>query len=230
METNEPSPYETVPPNADAPDEAPRDALVVAGLGASAGGVQALEAFFAGLPEIDGVAFVVVLHLAPDEESRLADVLQRGLPLPVTQVTEAVEIEAGHVYIIPPNKNLLAADGTLVLEPIEQERVRRRPIDHFFRTLALAYGERAVGVVLSGTGANGTVGVRAIREAGGLILAQEPRRRPLRRDAADGHRRPASSTAVGPAGALAAEVVAYAHRVHETHLPGSARRARPRTG
>ena len=115
-----------------------------------------------------------MLHLAPDEESRLADVLQGGLPLPVTQVTEAVTIEPGHVYVIPPNKNLLAADGRLVLEPIEEERVRRRPVDHFFRTLAYAYGERAVGVVLSGTGANGTVGVRALKEAGGLILAQDP--------------------------------------------------------
>ena len=203
-------------------DGAPDGAFVVAGLGASAGGVEALEAFFAGLPEVDGVAFVVVLHLAADEESRLADVLQGGLPLPVTQVTEAVEVEPGHVYVIPPNKNLLAADGRLVLEPIEEERVRRRPIDHFFRTLAKAYGERAVGVVLSGTGANGTVGVRAIKEAGGMILAQEPA------DAAfDEMPRTAISSgvvdAVGPAGALAAEVAAYAHRLRRVHLPDSPR-------
>ena len=220
METTDPSPYETVPPNADASGGAPPGALVVAGLGASAGGVEALEAFFAGLPEVDGVAFVVVLHLAADEESRLADVLQRGLPLPVTQVTESVEIEAGHVYIIPPGKNLLAVDGTLELEPIEEERVRRRPVDHFFRTLAQAYGERAVGIVLSGTGANGTVGVRALKEAGGLILAQDPSeagydempRTAIASGVVDG---------VGAAGALAAEVVAYARRVHRTHLPGS---------
>ena len=195
-------------------------AFVVAGLGASAGGVEALEAFFAGLPEVDGVAFVVVLHLAPDEESRLADVLQGGLPLPVTQVTEAVEIEPGHVYVIPPNKNLLAADGRLVLEPIEEERVRRRPIDHFFRTLAHAYGERAVGVVLSGTGANGTVGVRALKEAGGMILAQDPAEARF-----DEMPRTAIAAgvvdAVGPAGALATEVAAYAHRLRRVHLPGS---------
>ena len=194
------------------------EAFVVAGLGASAGGVDALEAFFAGLPEIDGVAFVVVLHLAPDEESRLADVLQRGLPLPVTQVTEAVTIQPGHVYVIPPNKNLLAAGGRLVLEPIEEERVRRRPIDHFFRTLAKAYGERAVGVVLSGTGANGTVGVRAVKEAGGMILAQDPTEA-----AFDEMPRTAIASgvvdAVGPAGALAAEVAAYAHRLRRAHLP-----------
>ncbi len=193
------------------------DALIVVGLGASAGGVEALEAFFDGLPEVEGVAFVVVLHLAPDEESRLAAVLQNSLPLPVTQVTKAVTIESGHVYVIPPNKNLIAADGMLVLEPIEEERVRRRPIDHFFRTLAGAYSERAVGVVLSGTGANGTVGVGAIKEAGGLILAQDPA------DAAfDEMPRTAIASGVvdatGPAGTLAAEVVAYAHRLRSTHL------------
>ncbi len=193
-------------------------AFVVAGLGASAGGVEALEAFFAGLPGADGVAFVVVLHLPVGEESRLADVLQGGLPLPVTQVTERVRIEPGHVYVIPPSKNLLAADGELVLAPIEEERVRRRPVDHFFRTLAEAYGERAVGVVLSGTGANGTVGVRAIKEAGGMILAQDPA------DAAfDEMPRTAIAAgvvdAVGPAGALAAEVAAYARRLHRVHLP-----------
>lgn len=198
----------------------PGGAVVVAGLGASAGGVEALKAFFAGLPEIDGVAFVVILHLAPDEESRLADVLQSGLPLPVTQVTESVAIEPGHVYVIPPDKNLLAHDGRLVLTPIEEERIRRRPIDHFFRTLAYAYGERAVGVVLSGTGANGTVGVRALKEAGGLILAQDPA------DAAfEEMPRTAIASgvvdAVGPAGALAAEVAAYAHRLREVSLPDS---------
>ena len=190
----------------------------MAGLGASAGGVEALEAFFAGLPEIDGVAFVVILHLAPGEESRLAGVLQDGLPLPVTQVTEAVEVEAGHVYVVPPGKNLLASGGRLVLEPIEEERVRRRPVDHFFRTLAQAWGERAIGVVLSGTGANGSVGVRALKEAGGLVLAQDP-------DDALFDEMPRTAIAegvvdaVGPAGALAVEVAAYAHRLREVHLP-----------
>ena len=202
-----------------APDER---ALVICGLGASAGGLEAFEAFFAGLPEIDGVAFVVILHLAPDEESRLADILQGDLPLPVTQVTEAVTIERGHVYVIPPGKNLLVEGERLVLEPIEDERVRRRPIDHFFRTLAGAYGERTVGVVLSGTGANGTVGVRALKEAGGLILAQDP-------DEARFDEMPRSAIAsgvvdaVGPAGSLAAEVVAYAHRLWSVHLPDTPR-------
>ena len=214
---------DTPPPN-DASSGAPDGgALVVVGLGASAGGVEALKAFFAGLPEVDGVAFVAVLHLPSDEESRLAAILQRDLPLPVTQVTEAVALEPGHVYVIPPGKNLLASDGRLVLEPIEEDRVRRRPVDHFFRTLAGAYGERAVGVVLSGTGANGTVGVRAVKEAGGFILAQDPG------EALFGEMpRTAIASgvvdAVGPAGALAAEVAVYAGRLRAPPLPDAPRK------
>ena len=202
------------------PSSSAEDALLVVGLGASAGGVEALEAFFAGLPEIDGIAFVVVLHLAPDEESHLANILQGSLPLPVTQVTEAVTVEAGHVYVIPPNKNLLAADGRLVLEPIEEERVRRRPIDHFFRTLAEAYAERAVGIVLSGTGQNGTVGVQRIRECGGCVMAQAP-------EDARFDEMPRSAIASGavdivkPAGLLAREVTAYAERLSTNGLAES---------
>ncbi len=200
------------------PDDSPHHDVVVVGLGGSAGGVEALKAFFAALPEADGMAFVVILHLAPDEESRLSAILQADLPLPVTQVTEPVTIEAGHVYVIPPTKNLLAAGHRLVLEPIEEERIARRPIDHFFRTLAEAYGPRAVGVLLSGTGANGTVGVGAIKEAGGLILAQDP-------DEAAFDEMPRTAIAsgvvdaVGSASALAVEAVAYARRVRGAPLP-----------
>ncbi len=196
----------------------PGAASVVVGLGASAGGIEALEAFFAGLPEIDGIAFVVILHLAPDEESYLADVLQSGLPLPVTQVTESVAVEPGHVYVIPPNKNLLIEDGHLVLEPIETERVERRPIDHFFRTLADAYGPHAVGIILSGTGANGTVGARRLRETGGCVMAQDP-------EDAQFDEMPRTAIAagivdvIGTAGQLAAEATAYAERLHRVQLP-----------
>ncbi len=196
------------------------DALFVVGLGASAGGVEALKAFFAGLSGTEGMAFVVVLHLAPDKESLLAEVLQSDLPLPVTQVTEAVAIEPGHVYVIPPNKNLVAAGTQLLLEDIQEERRLRRPIDHFFRTLAEAYGDHAIGIVLSGTGANGTVGVRRIREMDGFVLAQDP-------DDAQFDEMPRSAISsgvvdfIGTAGALAAEVVAYANRRRHLRLPDS---------
>ena len=201
------------------PDVGPDDSpFLVVGLGASAGGVEALEAFFAGLPQTDGAAFVVVIHLSPDRESQMADILERSVPLPVTQVTERVEVRPGHVYVIPPNRNLLMEDGHLRLAPLEDERHRRRPIDHFFRTLAEAYGEHAVGVVLSGTGQNGTVGVSRVQELGGLVLAQDPS------DAAYDEM-PRSAIAAGVvdnvagAGALAREVIAYAGRLKNVRLP-----------
>ena len=192
--------------------------FLVVGLGASAGGLEALEAFFAGLPKTDGAAFVVVIHLAPDRESQLAEILERSVPLPVTQVTERVEVRPGHVYVIPPNRNLVMEDGHLRLTPLEDERHRRRPIDHFFRTLAEAYGEHAVGVVLSGTGQNGTVGVRRVQEVGGLVLAQDP-------DDAAYDEMPRSAIGagvvdvVGPAAALAREAIAYGDRLKSTRLP-----------
>ena len=201
------------------PDRGPEPPpFVVVGLGASAGGLEALEAFFAGLPKTDGAAFVVVVHLAPDQESRMAEVLDRSVPIPVTQVTDRVRVEAGHVYVIPPDRNLVMEDGHLRLTPLESERQHRRPVDHFFRTLAEAWGERAVGVVLSGTGQNGTVGVRRIRELGGLILAQDPD------DAAFGEM-PRSALASGvvdhvaPAGELGREAIDYADRLRETRVP-----------
>ena len=192
--------------------------FVVVGLGASAGGLEALEAFFAGLPTSDNAAFVVVIHLAPDRESHLADILERTVPLPVTQVTERVEVEPGHVYVIPPDRNLLMEDGHLRLAPLEDERHRRRPIDHFFRTLAEAWGERAVGVVLSGTGQNGTVGVQRIRELGGLVLAQAPE------DAAYDEM-PRSALLSGAvdhaatAGQLGREAIEYSRRLARVRLP-----------
>ncbi len=201
-------------PSHDAPADGP---LTVVGLGASAGGVEALGAFFDGLPEAEQpgpgrMAFVVVVHLADDEESRLAEVLQGRVSLPVSQVVGGEPVEAGHVYVIPPGQNLRIADGRLVLEPIEEERIRRRPVDHFFRALAEACGPRAVAVILSGTGANGTVGVRRVRECGGYVGVQDP-------DDAAFDEMPRSAIdsgvadVVAPAGALAAAASAYAGRL-----------------
>ncbi|HEX8386462.1 MAG TPA: chemotaxis protein CheB, partial [Rubricoccaceae bacterium] len=192
--------------------------FVVVGLGASAGGLEALEAFFAGLPKVDSCAFVVVLHLAPDRQSELADILARSVPVPVVQVTERTEVEKGHVYVIPPNRNLVMEDGHLVLATLESERRKRRPVDFFFRSLAAAYGDHAVAVVLSGTGMDGSTGVRAIKEAGGLILVQDP-------EEAHYDEMPrstivaAAADLVAPAGALAAAAIAYSDRLRRVHLP-----------
>jgi two-component system CheB/CheR fusion protein len=157
----------------DAPLYAPGGPVVV-GIGASAGGVEACKTFFNQLPDAEGMAFVVILHLPPEEESRLAEIIGQTTPLPVTQVTGEEPIEGAHVYVIPPGKNLLVRDDVLYLEPIEDERVRRAPVDHFFRSLADHYAHRMAGVILSGTGANGSVGARLIRERGGIVLTQDP--------------------------------------------------------
>jgi two-component system CheB/CheR fusion protein len=151
------------------PGRAPR---AVVGIGASAGGLKALQLFFAAVPAGSGMAWVVIMHLDPERESRIAALLQDRTSLPVTQVTRAVELEADHVYIIPPGHDLAVDEG--VVRVSDRGTGLHAPVDLFFRTLAEAYGPDAVGVVLSGTGSDGTAGVRAIREHGGLTLAQEP--------------------------------------------------------
>ncbi len=112
------------------------DSLVVVGLGASAGGLSALQTFFHQIPGDSGLAFVVVVHLSADHESHLAQILQPHTNIPVLQVTETVALESNHVYVIPPGRNLTAVDTHLRLDELEPERQHRAPIDHFFRTLA----------------------------------------------------------------------------------------------
>ena len=153
------------------PDASP---LTIVGIGASAGGLAALKTFFAHVPEDSGLAFVVVVHLSPDGESHLADILQPKAKIPVQQVTETVPIEANHVYIIPPGCNLDTIDTHLRLSELEEKRRDRAPIDHFLRTLANVHDGNAVGVILSGTGSDGTLGIREIKGAGGLTLVQDP--------------------------------------------------------
>lgn len=116
---------------------------------------------------------MVILHLSPQHESRLAEVLQSACAIPVTQVVARTRIEPNHVYVIPPDRGLDIVDGTL--NPIEvAPEQRRAPIDMFFRALANSHGSRAVCIVLSGTGPNGSVGLKRVKEYGGLVLAQEP--------------------------------------------------------
>ncbi|WP_218022974.1 chemotaxis protein CheB, partial [Calidithermus terrae] len=160
----------------DNPDSPPPqdNGFVVVGIGASAGGIDALKKFFAAMPPANGMAFVVVLHLAEGYESHLAEVLQVGTPMPVTQITGTVAIEPEHVYVIPPAKHLAIEDGHIRLEEPEFVRGRRVPIDLFFRSLAEAYGSRAVALVLSGTGTDGTLGIKRVKERNGIVMAQSP--------------------------------------------------------
>ena len=152
----------------------PGQKLLVVGLGASAGGIEALRSFFAHVPAKSGAAYVVILHLSPDHDSKLAEVLQTAASIPVTQVTHAVRVEADHVYVVPPNRRLEIVDGTLTLAEMRQREHRRSPVDVFFRALADANGSRSVGIVLSGTGPNGSAGLKRVKEYGGLTIAQTP--------------------------------------------------------
>ena len=156
-----------------ATDERDDDFFVV-GIGASAGGIGALKAFFDHMSEEPGMAFVVVQHLDPNRESELPALLGRQTTLSVSQVTDQTRVEPDHVYIIPPGKSLSIEDGTLHLSRPSRPRRERAPIDLFFRSLAESQGRNAVGIVLSGSGSGGTVGIRAINEVGGFTLAQDP--------------------------------------------------------
>jgi two-component system, chemotaxis family, CheB/CheR fusion protein len=154
--------------SADLPDS------TVVGIGASAGGLNALKKFLGGFSGDSGLAFVVVVHLSPEHESHMADLLQPHVRMPVGQVTETMPLLPDHVYVIPPGRNLSTIDTHLRLSDMEAKRRARAPIDHFFRTLSETHGERAIGVVLSGTGSDGTIGLRYIKERGGLTIAQDP--------------------------------------------------------
>lgn len=148
--------------------------LVVVGIGTSAGGLDALKQFFSQMSASPGVAFVIVMHLSPEHESHLAELLQPHSKLPVTQITETTLIESDRVYVIPPNANLDAIDTHLRLSELEANRRERAPINHFFYTLAAMHDGRAIGVILSGTGSDGTLGLRRIKDNGGVVIVQSP--------------------------------------------------------
>ena len=149
--------------------------LLIVGIGASAGGIQALQQFFKQVPANSDMAYVVILHLSPDHDSKLVEVLQHVSNIPVRQVTEETKVEANQVYVVPPNKHLMMSDGAIVVSPNMQEEDRRAPVDIFFRTLANSHGSRSICVVLSGTGANGSMGLKRIKEMGGAAFVQNPR-------------------------------------------------------
>jgi two-component system, chemotaxis family, CheB/CheR fusion protein len=147
----------------------------VVGIGASAGGLAALKTFFSHVPEDSGLAFVVVVHLSPDHESHLAEILQPHIGFSVEQVRETTALEPNHLYVIPPNANLSAIDTHLRLSKLEERRQARAPIDHFFRTLAKAHDGNAIAVVLTGTGNDGSLGVKDVKANGGLVIVQDPK-------------------------------------------------------
>jgi two-component system CheB/CheR fusion protein len=146
----------------------------VVGIGASAGGLQALLKFFETLPSDTGMAFVIILHLSPKHESSASAILQRATKMPVVEVTEPKPIQANHVYVISPNLQLEMIDGYLRVRKAERPVGQHVAIDLFFRTLADVHRNRAFGVILSGTGADGAIGLARLKEQGGVTLAQHP--------------------------------------------------------
>src|SRR5688572_12867800 len=145
------------------------------GLGGSAGAIPALQNFLRTMPTDSGLAFVVILHLAPDHESNLAEVLQRCTTMPVIQACDSVRVEPNSVYVIPPRKAIRTMNGHLSLaDDALSPRGRHVAVDLFFRTLADTHGPHAAAVVLSGADGDGAIGIKRIKERGGLTVAQDP--------------------------------------------------------
>jgi len=146
----------------------------IVGIGASAGGLEAFEQFFHHVSANSGMAFVLVQHLSPSHVSLLTEILQRSTTMLVTEAVDEILVEPNHVYVIPPNRDMAIFHGKLQLSVPNDPRGQRLPIDTFLQSLAEDQQENAVGIILSGTGSDGTQGLRAILGAGGVTLVQEP--------------------------------------------------------
>jgi len=165
---NTPAPPEI----ADSHTAAQAPAFTVVGVGASAGGLEAFTQLLQHLPPQPGVALVLVQHLDPKRESLLTSILSQATPLSVREALEGMQVERDHVYVIPPNTYISISGGALALQPRNDTPGPNMPIDHFFRSLAADLESRAVGVILSGGGSDGTLGLEAIKAAGGIVFAQ----------------------------------------------------------
>ncbi|UJB73347.1 chemotaxis protein CheB (plasmid) [Acaryochloris sp. 'Moss Beach'] len=148
------------------------DEFFVVAIGASAGGLQALESFFSHLPENPGAAFVVVQHLAPDFKSLMPEILQRRTHLPVHSIEDSMLLRPNAVYVLPPRKTLRLKKQQLRLR--KQPDTLNYPINEFFQSLAHEWGERTICILLSGTGSDGTQGLQEVSRAGGVALVQSP--------------------------------------------------------
>ena len=187
-------------------------------------GLAAFEAFFSGMPaDTDpGMAFVLVQHLAPDHKSILTDLIRRYTRMQVFEVEDGMAVQPNCAYIIPPNRDMAFLNGTLQLLEPAAPRGQRLPIDFFFRSLAQDQHERAIGIVLSGTGSDGTLGVRAIKGEGGMVMAQNP-------ESTEYDGMPRSAIATGlvdyelPPAEMPAQLIAYV--AHAFGKPPAARHA-----
>ena len=202
---------------------APRMNFPIVGIGASAGGLAAFEAFFSGMPADaePGMAFVLVQHLAPDHKSILTELVRRYTRMQVFEVEDGMEVSPNCTYIIPPNRDMALLNGALQLLEPGAPRGHRLPIDFFFRSLAQDQHERAICIVLSGTGSDGALGVRAVKGEGGMAMAQNP-------ESTEYDSMPRSAIATGlvdyilPPAEMPAQLIAYAaHAFGTTNRPFS---------
>ncbi len=191
----------------------------VVGIGASAGGLEALETFLRVMPADAGIAYVLVIHLDPTHHSILPELLQRQTQMPVREAEDGMTVEPDHVYVIPPNRELAIRHGALQLRDLSQPRGSRLPIDAFLRTLALDQNSMAVGVILSGTGSDGSLGVKAIKCEAGMVMVQDPASAGF-----DGM--PASAIATGfvdfvlPPERMPEQIIRYTRRAAGAGAPG----------
>ena len=156
------------------PENSTNTHLPIVSIGASAGGLEAFEAFFRSCPTETGMAFVLIPHLDPSHPSLLTEILQRSTTMPVVEAIDQTAVAPNHVYIIPPNREMAILNGVLQVSEPTQARGQRMPIDAFLRSLADDQAEHAIGIILSGTATDGTLGLRAILGAGGVCMVQEP--------------------------------------------------------
>ncbi|MCL5104267.1 MAG: SpoIIE family protein phosphatase [Armatimonadetes bacterium] len=184
----------------------------IVAIGGSAGGLEAFERFFAGIPPNTGMAFVVIQHLDPKHKALMPELLQRSIAMPVREIEDGVNVEQDHIYVIPPNTDLSISDGRLHLGVPSEAHGHRLPIDSFFRSLAAECGDKSIAVIVSGMGTDGTLGLKAIKEASGVVLVESP-------DSAkfDGMPRSAIGTGqvdyVVPIDELPIELMAYVNHV-----------------
>lgn len=150
-----------------------RQPVCVVGIGASAGGLEALQQLLTFLPSNTGMAFVIIQHLSPDHKSLLADILGKYSAMPITEIEDGMHVERNHIYMIPPRYNVEIVSDVLMLHEYDSGKINH-PIDFFFRSLAETYENRSVAVILSGTGSDGTNGIRSIKEHNGVIIVQSP--------------------------------------------------------
>ena len=142
-------------------------------IGASAGGLEAIETFFTHMPMNNGMAFIVIQHLSPDYKSLMVELLSKKIRIPVQRIEDGMNILPDHIYLIPPKSNITIFHGKLLLSEQDHSRLINLPIDIFMRSLAEDQGEKAVGIILSGTGSDGMRGVRTSKESGGMVMVQD---------------------------------------------------------